>query len=83
MKREPSGFWGHLWREALPAITLGWDLAVPIFGGVLIGRLLDGWLATHPTFTIGLLVLGIGIGYYNIWRFIRRVEKRDSEQDEV
>ena len=72
-------FWGHLWREALVALTLGWDLALPIFAGVLLGQLLDRWLDTLPTFTLGLLVLGIALGYYNLARFIQRVDKRDRQ----
>lgn len=60
-------------------MSLGWDLALPIFGGVLLGNLLDRWLGTKPIFTLGLLTLGIGVGYYNVVRFIRRMEKRAGE----
>ena len=80
-RNEENGFWATLWRESLVAMSLGWDLAIPIFGGVLIGYLLDQWLATGPTFTLGLLVLGIVIGYYNLARFIRRVT-RDNENND-
>lgn len=76
------GFWGHLWREALISLSLGWDLAVPIFGGVLIGYALDQWLETGHVFTIGLLFLGVFVGYFNLARFIRRLEKRDKEEEE-
>jgi len=61
-------------------MSLGWDLAVPIFGGVLLGYQLDRWLATGYMFTLGLLILGIGVGYYNIARFIRRVDRRSAEE---
>ena len=61
-------------------MSLGWDLAVPIFGGVLLGHLLDRWLATGYLFTIGLLMFGIGVGYYNVARFIRRVDRRSAEE---
>ena len=80
MKRANDRFWSQLWREALRALSLGWDLAVPIFGGVLLGHFLDRLLGTRPTFTIGLLVMGIAIGYYNIARFIQRFEKREKER---
>lgn len=77
-KTNPGdGSWGALWREALVAISLGWDLAVPIFGGVLVGHFLDRWLGTEPTFTLGLLCLGIALGYYNIARFIQRMNRQD------
>ena len=78
-----DGNWPSLWRETLAAISLGWDLALPIFAGVLIGYFLDQWLGTGHIFTLGLLVLGIGIGYYNIARFIRRLNQRDRQQVEA
>lgn len=79
---EDDSFWGHLWREALVALSLGWELALPIFAGVLIGHFLDRWLETGLTFTLGLLTLGIGLGYYSLARFIQRVDKRDRLADE-
>ena len=78
--------WGAAWREALAATSLGWDLALPIFGGVLLGHLLDRQLDTGYVFTLGLLVLGIGTGFYNVARSIQRIEarerRRDSTEDE-
>lgn len=61
-------------------MSLGWDLAVPIFGGVLLGYMLDRWLATGHIFTLSLLILGIGVGYYNVARLIRRVDRRSAEE---
>ena len=72
-KQEPGG---ASWQEALRAMSLGWDLALPIFGGVLLGHLLDRWLGTGHIFTLGLLTLGIGVGYYNVVRFIRRIDRK-------
>ncbi|MBU0495009.1 MAG: AtpZ/AtpI family protein [Chloroflexi bacterium] len=78
-KRERAS-WGALWREALRATTLGWDLVLPIFIGTLVGYFLDQWLGTGHIFTMGLLVLGIGVGYYNVVRFIRQLNERDRER---
>jgi predicted F0F1-ATPase subunit len=78
-KNNDQGFWGPLWREAMVAMSLGWDLAVPIFGGVLLGHLLDRWFGTRYVFTLGLLMLGIATGYYNVARFIQRVEMRERQ----
>lgn len=72
--------WGAAWREALAATSLGWDLALPIFGGVLLGHLLDRQLDTRYAFTLGLLVLGIGIGFYNVARSIQRIEARERRR---
>jgi F0F1-type ATP synthase assembly protein I len=78
---EDNDNWSSLWREAMVAMSLGWDLAVPIFGGVLLGYALDRWLQTRYIFTVGLLFLGIAISYYNLARFIRRID-RENGQDE-
>ena len=80
---DEEGFWRQLWRESLLALTAGWDLAIPIFAGVLAGYYLDRWLETSPTFTLGLLVLGIFLGYYNLMRLIRRVEQRSKRRKEA
>ncbi len=77
-KQEPGGV---SWREALRAMSLGWDLALPIFGGVLLGHLLDRWLGTGHIFTLGLLTLGIGVGYYNVVRFIRRIDRKRIDEE--
>jgi predicted F0F1-ATPase subunit len=50
--------------------TLGWEIALPIFGGVILGFYLDRWLNTTYMFTLSLLGLGIMIGYYNIYKRI-------------
>jgi F0F1-type ATP synthase assembly protein I len=75
-----DSFWIELWRESLTAMTLGWDLALPIFGGTLLGYALDRWLETGHVFTMGLLMLGIMIGYYNVARFIQRINRLDRRR---
>jgi predicted F0F1-ATPase subunit len=77
-KKDDENFWASMFREALLATTLGWDLAIPIFGGVLIGYFLDQWLATGHIFTLGLLTAGIFAGYYNLWRTIRRLVRKSD-----
>ena len=74
-----DSFWGALWQESLTAMTLGWELALPIFGGVLAGHFLDRWLGTGYAFTLGLLVFGIAAGFYNLWRFNQRLESRERQ----
>ncbi len=81
---------GAAWRDALAMSSLGWELAVPIFGGVLLGHLLDRRLDTGYVFTLGLLILGVGTGFYNLARSIQRLEARERkraaqkhEEDEI
>jgi F0F1-type ATP synthase assembly protein I len=68
-----------LWRESLRAMSLGWDLAIPIFGGVLLGNFLDKFLGTKYIFTVGLIFFGIFVSYYNLGKFIQRMRKLDEQ----
>jgi ATP synthase protein I len=79
--QEP-GSWSGFWREAMMAMALGWELAVPIFLGVFGGHLMDRWLGTGYIFTMGFLILGIAAGYYNVARTIRRIERRRRKKDD-
>lgn len=63
--------WRATWRQALTTLTIGWDLAIPIFGGVLGGHLMDRRLETGFAFTVGLLVLGLVVGVYNVVRTLQ------------
>ena len=62
------------------ATSAGWDLALPIFAGVLIGYLFDRLLNTRYVFTLGLLLLGVATGYYNLIRSIRRLDRRSRRK---
>jgi F0F1-type ATP synthase assembly protein I len=53
---------------------------LPIFGGVLIGYLLDRALNTTYVFTLGLLFFGIATGFYNVIRSIQRMDERSRQQ---
>ncbi len=84
--KRDEHFWGALGREALTSTTLGWELALPIFGGVLLGHTIDRWLGTGHGFTTGLLLFGVVSAYYNLVRFIQRLnakEKHEQGQDEA
>jgi ATP synthase protein I len=70
------------WLEALPAMSLGWELAIPIFLGVLLGYHADRWLGTKPFLTLGLLLLGAATGIYNVIRFALRLEARERQTKE-
>lgn len=68
--------------EIAEATTLGWNLAIPIFGGVLLGHFLDNYFQMGYVFTVGLLFTGVAAGFYNIWRFERRFAVRQRENIE-
>jgi F0F1-type ATP synthase assembly protein I len=65
-----------LWQEAVRATSLGWELAVPIFIGVLVGHFLDVYFETGYIFTVSFLFAGAFSGLYNVWRFADRMERR-------
>jgi len=74
------------WLKSMPLISIGWELALPIFGGVIIGYYLDRVISTKYIFTITFLLIGIGTGYYNLYKYIdlemlrtRFAEKQDQE----
>jgi ATP synthase protein I len=57
---------------ALYGGTLGLLFVVPIVGGAYLGRWLDAALAGYSVrWTISLILLGIGLGAYNVYRFVR------------
>ncbi|MEA3345877.1 MAG: AtpZ/AtpI family protein [Chloroflexota bacterium] len=67
----------RIWHVAALASSLGWELALPIFGGVLGGHFLDRWLGTEYVLTVGLLLFGVFAGFYNVMRTVRRVEAHE------
>lgn len=56
--------------KAISLTSMGWELALPIFGGVIIGYQIDQFFNTSYTFTLSLLGLGIIIAYFNLYRHI-------------
>jgi ATP synthase protein I len=61
--------WGAVF---LYGSTLGLLFVVPIVFGVYLGRWLDNLVAGYSVrWTVSLLVLGIAVGSYNVFRFVR------------
>jgi ATP synthase protein I len=57
-----------LWVQVSRVGTLGWLIALPIVGGALLGHLLDRRFDTGLTFTLAMLLLGLVIAGFTIWR---------------
>lgn len=52
--------------------TLGLLFVVPIVGGAYLGRWLDSLAAGYSVrWTVSLIVLGVIIGGYNVYRFVK------------
>ena len=65
-KTDPSGFW----RLAATMSSLGWSLAVPIVGGVLLGSYLDRITGHEYVWTVSLLFGGVAISLYNLYHLL-------------
>ena len=75
----------QIWRTALSTINLGWEMALPIFMGVLLGNYLDKLTDNRFNLTISLLFFGIFISFYNYSRIIKKfdqkVEKKQNDNE--
>lgn len=53
--------------------TLSVLFLAPLIGGAYLGRWLDGMNEAYTTrWTINLIVLGLALGVFNVWQFIKR-----------
>jgi ATP synthase protein I len=71
----PFSMWRFAW-------DLGYTLALPLVGGVLLGRWLDGRLDTGPWLLVIGLVLGIVVSSFAVVRQLRRALDRIRELGE-
>lgn len=76
--------------RSLALTSIGWELALPIFGGLLIGYYIDRRLATGFIFTLILLIIGVLIGYYSLYKYIelemlrkKALENRKEKKDQT
>ena len=64
-RKEKSGFWYYTSLIGL----WGWLFALPVVGGAYLGKYLDGKVKIGISWTITFIIIGIGVGIYNIWYF--------------
>ena len=74
MRQEPSP-----WRSLGGLATVGMTFVVATAGATIGGYFVDRWLGTNPLFTLIGLALGIGVGFRDFFRTIRRWQ--DEERD--
>jgi len=84
---RPESFWNLVAQ----ATTLGWNLVVPIVGGVLLGRYLDDTFNKEFTWTLSLLLMGVAVAFNNLYAMYvehsdaeplrKRVRRRRQEED--
>lgn len=67
-QRRPAGWVGIMFYGG----TLGLLFVVPIVGGAYLGRWLDSLAAGYSVrWTVSLILLGIAVGAYNVFLFVR------------
>lgn len=54
------------------ASDLGFTIAIPIVIGAVLGSFLDNKLNTSPKLTLSLIMLGLFISLYNIYKLTRK-----------
>jgi ATP synthase protein I len=62
---------------------IGWSVAVPTLGGVMLGIWLDGRYPGAHSWTLILLVVGLAIGCANAWHWVAQEDKamHDGPED--
>jgi len=63
------------WKSALSYINLGWEMALPVFLGVMLGNYLDTLTNSKYHLSISFLVAGIFVSYLNLARMIKKISK--------
>ena len=58
------------WRLVAAVTSLGWSMALPIVGGVLLGRYLDERAGGGLVWTVGLLFGGVVMALYNMYHIL-------------
>lgn len=55
----------------LRATTIGWEIAIPIVGGAVLGFFIDRQLSTTPRWTLVLLGVGVLAAVAAVIRYVR------------
>ena len=55
---------------------IGWSVAVPTLAGAFIGQELDKRYAGAHSWTLTLLIVGMAMGAFNAWAWLRRQEAK-------
>ncbi|MBI5232946.1 MAG: AtpZ/AtpI family protein [Deltaproteobacteria bacterium] len=70
-------------RGPLLMVTIGINMVVATFIGLMIGVWLDGVFSTKPLFTIAFLLFGIAAGFKNVFQVVKRYGPGSDEDREA
>lgn len=60
------------------ASELGFIIAFPLVGGILLGTFFDKKLSSYPKMTLSLLFLGVIIAFYNLYIVMQDYLKKEK-----
>jgi ATP synthase protein I len=72
-QEEDRGVWFGLGMFGL----VGWSVAIPALIGIAAGIWIDKRWPSHYSWTLMLLVIGVGVGCLNAWYWVKRESRRD------
>lgn len=59
---------------------IGWSIAVPAVIGIFIGLWIDSNLPGRYSWTLMLLIFGLGLGCYNAWYWLQKEQEAIAKQ---
>ena len=78
-RRNPTqGVWFGLGMMGL----IGWSVVIPTLLGAALGIWLDNHHPGKHSWTLALLVAGLGIGCLNAWHWVAKEDKEMGEEQE-
>ncbi len=61
---------------------VGWSVAAPALAGIAVGLWIDSRWPSRVSWTLTLLFVGVSLGCYNAWRWIREESRDEDNQHE-
>lgn len=59
--------------------VIGWSIAVPMILGIALGLWIDAKFDSQRSWTLMLMVAGLGVGCLNAWSWVRRESPGQDE----
>jgi ATP synthase protein I len=77
-RNSAHGVWFGLGMMGL----IGWSIVIPTLLGVALGIWLDNRFPGSHSWTLMLLVIGLGLGCWNAWHWVAKEDKAIREERE-
>jgi F0F1-type ATP synthase assembly protein I len=68
------------YRSVGVASELGFVIAFPLVGGILLGSYLDQKFSSYPKITLSLLLLGVMVSFCNLFLVMKEFMKRENKK---